>query len=229
MNSTIRRFGDLEAMSQEAASYIAGLIRNADRFSIALSGGNTPKRLYGLLPDQDIDWNKVHLFLGDERYVPPTDPRSNEKMIRETLVRHIDIPASNVYGMYDSAGWRESADRYDAILRSFFAGDSHTFDLALQGMGDDGHTASIFPGEPATYDDRWVITTDGPTESPQRISASLDCLAAADLVLFMVDGAAKASRLAQVIRGEDYPSAVLAGKAKNVEWWVDDAAARELR
>lgn len=224
---TIRRFPDLEAMSVAASDHIAGQIRGVDRFAIALSGGHTPERLYELLGRRsDIDWSHVHLLFGDDRYVPPDDPRSNERMVRERLIDHIDILPENVQAMYSDAGWQASADRYEAILRAFFAGRDYTFDLAIQGMGDDGHTASIFPGTPPPPPDRWVVATKGTAEAPERVSVTLDCLAASREVIFLVTGESKAERLREINDGADYPAGKLARMAKHVEWWVDEAAGR---
>ncbi|HVT11383.1 MAG TPA: 6-phosphogluconolactonase [Fimbriimonadaceae bacterium] len=223
----IRRFPDLEAMSRAASDHIAERIRQAERFSIALSGGHTPGRLYELLGQRgDIDWSRVHLFFGDDRYVPPDDPRSNEKLVRDKLVSHIDIPAENFVPMYSAAGWQESAERYERILRGFFAGRPYTFDLALQGMGDDGHTASIFPGTPPTPSGRWVVATAGTEEAPERVSLTLDCLAASREVIFLVAGESKAERLREIMDGADYPAGELARKSAHAEWWVDEAAGR---
>ncbi|MFI5385088.1 MAG: 6-phosphogluconolactonase [Fimbriimonadales bacterium] len=239
----IRRFPDLEALSWALVDYFANLVHPYDRFCVALSGGNTPKRFYELLSTrEDIEWHKIHLFYGDERYVPPDDPRSNERMIREALVQCIDIPIENVHHIYDPDGWEESARRYNETLHRFFDERDYTFDLALQGMGDDGHTASIFPGvagsagilpacglEARDPVAPWVITTQGPPESPERISCNLDCLAASKEVIFIVSGAEKAKRLEQVIDGDlRFPAAVLAAHAKNVHWWIDEAAASHL-
>jgi len=236
--SSVRRFADLEALSRSLVDNFADLAHSRSRFCVALSGGHTPKRFYELLSERgSIDWGKVHLFLGDERYVSPDDSRSNERMIRETLVGAIDISPANVHPVYDPEGWEESARRYSDLLHRFFDGQDHTFDLALQGMGDDGHTASIFPGRrelaagiPGSLPaDPWAIPTPGPPESPERISCTLDCLAASRQVIFLVDGEAKAQRLKQVLSGDlQFPAAVLASKAKHVQWWVDDAAASLL-
>ncbi|HTQ09773.1 MAG TPA: 6-phosphogluconolactonase [Fimbriimonadaceae bacterium] len=252
-SATIRCFPDLEALSWTLVDHFANLVHPCDRFCVALSGGHTPRRFYQLLGTrQDIEWRKVHLFLGDERYVPPSDERSNEKMIKDELVRQIDIPLANSHWMYDEEGWEYSAKRYDRILHDFFDGRDHTFDLALQGMGDDGHTASIFPGSaefirlrgPSSAGSEGhgalpepdesgaptrVVTTQGPPESPERLSCTLDCLAASREVLFVVAGKDKAERLKQVIDGDlRYPAAALASKAKRVEWWIDEAAASKL-
>jgi len=249
--SSIKRFPDLEALSWALADYFANLVHSHDRFCVALSGGHTPQRFYQLLDTrQDIEWHKIHLFIGDERYVHPSDPRSNERMIQEALVQCIDIPLENVHPVYCEEGWEASALRYDRLLHHFFDERDYTFDLALQGMGEDGHTASIFPGNwerragsrgqgpggreretgPGTLPPGpWVVPTNGPAGSPERISCTLECLAASREVLFVVDGEAKAERLKQVIDGDlQYPAALLAAKAANVQWWVDEAAASRL-
>jgi 6-phosphogluconolactonase len=242
---SVRVFPDREALSWAVARFFADRAPKigeptkvgAPSFCVALSGGSTPQRAYELLSSKgQIDWSRVHLFLGDERYVVPSSPLSNERMVLEALVGSVDIPTENVHPIYSPDGLKESADRYEELLRSFFTGDS-TFDLALQGLGEDGHTASLFPGfhaEPG----RWVVAVpDGhsvtaagldhmESGAPGRITLTLDCLAAAREVVFVVSGESKAEILRDVLAGNQrYPAAVLADRARDVNWWVDAAAA----
>jgi 6-phosphogluconolactonase len=221
----INRFPDLEAMSWAMVNRFVEMAGVHDRFLVALSGGHTPQRFYLLVSTrEDIDWARVHLFLGDDRYVPPDDPRSNELMIREALVQCIDIPIENVHWMYTNDGPEDTARLYEKVLHRYFEGDT-TFDLAIQGIGDDGHTASIFPDTPEPEPWRLVIPTISPFDPPQRVSCTLNCLAASKEVIFMVSGESKAQILKEVLAGDPkYPSAVLAAHAKHVEWWVDEAA-----
>jgi 6-phosphogluconolactonase len=170
----------------------------------------------------------VHIFLGDERYVPPSHALSNEGMIRGDLIDRINLPADSFHPVFDPGGWQHSASAYDELLHRSFDGQPHTFDLAIQGLGQDGHTASIFPNTPAESD-TWVLTTEGPSESRERISVSLGCLAMSREIMFVVSGTEKAAILRDILSGSSkLPAAVLMSKAKTCTWWVDAAAASLL-
>lgn len=231
----VRRFADLEEMSLAVAELFVELSAGGDPFCASLCGGSTPKRSYELITARpEIDWNGVHLFLGDERYVPPDDPRSNERMIRESLVDRVDIPPSQFHTIYRPEGWQESAADYDRELHRLLS-RQQTFGLSLQGMGDDGHTASIFPGSAAfkaefAGQESWAVASQGTPDAPQRVSVTLGCLAASSKIVFLVSGESKAEPLQRVFTEPDahlrYPAAYLASQAKSVEWWVDEMSGR---
>ena len=161
----IRIFDDPEALSRGAAEFFVDAARDAvaarGRFSVALSGGSTPRRTYEMLARPTfrdrVDWARTHVFWGDERCVDPDDPRSNARLAHEALLRHVPVPAGQVHPMDCLPDPREAARRYEALLQNFFAGGEPRFDLILLGLGENGHTASLFPGAPVlTEAARWV-------------------------------------------------------------------------
>ena len=176
-------------------------IQRDGRFSLALSGGSTPLMVYVMLTKVRLDWDRVHLFWGDERCVPPDHADSNYHMARQNLLDHIDIPPTNVYRIQGELPPLQAAQDYENALRAFFPGPQ-TFDLILLGMGDDGHTASLFPGTPAlTARKRWVaaVKHDRPPHPlVDRVSLTLPAINAARQVTFLVSGESKAARLKEV-------------------------------
>ena len=219
-----------------------------DRFSVALAGGNTPRRVYELLATERfkhrVEWPQVDLFFGDERCVPPDHPDSNYAMAYETLISKVQIPAKNVHRIIGEGEPNESARLYENQLRTFFARVSWPrFDLVLLGMGEDGHTASLFPGSQALNEKtKWVVATK-PERSRQvatrpegsrqdRITLTVPVFKQAARVMFLVTGAGKAKRLAQVFHpqpGSDgLPAQAIKPVDGTLEWLVDNAAASLL-
>jgi 6-phosphogluconolactonase len=198
------------------------------RCSLALSGGSTPRPLYEALATQALPWEKIHLFWGDERYVPPTHPDSNLLMTRESWIDRIAIPAANVHPMPTLAGNPEmDAQSYEAQLRQFFEGENWpSFDLILLGMGDDGHTASLFPQTQAlSVRDRWV--TVGNKDGQPRITLTVPLINQARTVIFLVSGENKRPALAEIFSpiGDEltYPSRLI--EPQGELWWLLDEAA----
>jgi 6-phosphogluconolactonase len=236
---------DQAALAEEAARRFVALAQAAitarGRFSVALSGGSTPRGLYerlAQLPYHDtIDWNNVHVFWSDERYVPPDDPESSFRMAREALLAHVPIPAANIYPAPTVGGTPEAAaSAYAATIRAFFGEGRPRFDLILLGMGPDGHTASLFPGAPeltAPSGDLVVIVRDAPKPPPTRLSCTLTLINAAANVLFLIAGADKAATLREVLRGPLEPARLpvqgVRPEQGELVWLVDTAAARELQ
>lgn len=210
----------------------------ADRFSVALAGGNTPRRVYELLAtgrfEHRVEWPQVDLFFGDERCVPPDHPDSNYAMASEALISKVAIPAKNVHRIIGEGKPGESATLYENQLRTFFAGASWPrFDLVLLGMGEDGHTASLFPGSDALNEkSKWVVPAKPPGSKHDRITLTVPVFNHAARVVFLVTGAGKAERLAQVLRpqpGSDpLPAQVIQPVAGSLEWLVDSGAASLL-
>ena len=224
----VRVFSDLEALSHEAAQLFVQQAREATgNFKVALAGGNTPKRLYELLagpPYRDsVDWAKVEVYFGDERWVPPTHPESNEWMARAALLDHVPIPANQVFPMYRVGDVQAGANAYEALLK-----DKAPLDLGLLGMGDDGHTASLFPGIPELWErDRLVVPTTSPNGVPQRLSMTVRALQASKLLVFLVSGANKKEPLKRALADDDSnrpPSGLVAKGAQQAFWFVDSAA-----
>ena len=241
-------FDSPEEVALAAAERFAGNAREAITehgvFSVALAGGNTPRRVYELLasnPFRDlIEWSSVHLFFGDERCVPPDHPDSNYGMVYKALISAIDIPAVNVHRMLGEGNAEESAASYEEELRDFFAEVSWPrFDLVLLGMGEDGHTASLFPGSDAVMEEsKWVVATrmEKPLEiqSQQRLTLTLPVFNHAAHVVFLVTGKGKAERLAEVLdlphgarreKTASLPAQLIQPLNGSLEWLVDKAAA----
>ena len=213
-----------------------------ERFSVALAGGNTPRRVYELLATERfknrIEWSQVHLFFGDERSVPPDHPDSNFAMAYESLISKVPIPAKNVHRIIGEGNADENAQAYENRLRAFFAGLSWPrFDLVLLGMGEDGHTASLFPNSPALRETaRWVVATRNEQSGQDRITLTIPVFNHARRVMFFVTGEKKAQRLKEVLRrepgSEQLPArAVTPSKEMpggTMEWLVDAEAAALL-
>lgn len=217
---------------QQAMSSTSSAIAKQDRFTIVLSGGSTPKQLYEALATADLPWSKIHIFWGDERYVRADHPDSNQRMARQAWLDKIDIPADNIHPM-DTSGSdpQEDAKRHEAELKEFFQQEqSPKFDLILLGMGDDGHTASLFPKTDAlSVKDRLV--TVGNHDGEPRITFTVPLINQADCVIFLVAGANKQSALEHVFapQGDEtqYPSRLIQPQGELL-WLLDRAAAEEL-
>lgn len=233
-----------------AARLIATTARDAiaqrGRFSLVLSGGSTPEKTYALLGNSDLgtelDWRSTFLFFGDERFVPSDDPDSNLGMARRSLIERLAIPASHVFQMpTDGPDAADGAQRYGETISQFFGvpGDSKpppAFDLVLLGLGDDGHTASLFPGKPSlSVKDRWV-TSSPPGRLPppvDRITLTFPILNRARQVLFLVAGDKKAEIVRELLEDapavEKYPAAGILPTDGKVTWLLDEAAAKLLK
>jgi 6-phosphogluconolactonase len=236
----VRISADLAALSAEAAAAVAeGLIAAAGATggaSLVLSGGSTPRALYEVLASgyrDRIPWQSVHVYWGDERYVPPDDPASNYRMAREYLLDHVPCPDANVHPMptrFDAPS--DAASDYESMLRSRFAGAALDFDVLLLGIGTDGHTASLFPGS-RVLDERehWVIAVEAPAEPPRRLTLTLPALLHAKTTCVLAAGADKAEPLHLAldtpINPDRWPVSALRRAEGPVIWFCDrDAAAR---
>ncbi len=238
VKADVRIFPDVESLSRAAAQALVDRINatvlRGGRFFLALAGGNTPRALYRVLAADyrhEVPWEQVHVFWGDERYVPPNDPRSNYRMARETLLDHVDIPAKNIHPMpTDYAGPEDAARAYERTLKNYFSLPSPWFNAVLLGLGSDGHTASLFPGSSALEEKQsWVVAAEGPTEPRRRITLTLPVLAHSDQVYFLVSGSGKAEALRRSLADTPDPrncpaASVRLGRA-SVVWWADRAAA----
>ena len=229
---------DLDALSLGAAEAAVGIINDAvwrtGRCSLVLSGGSTPIALHRLLAStfhDRIPWAQVHVFWGDERYVPSDDPRSNYRMAKATLLDHVPCPPANIHPMPTHLGEPAvAAHAYEATLDHYWAGEEPRLDLVLLGMGRDGHTASLFPGSPALHEQqRWVVMTRAPAEPVLRLTLTLPALARSAHAHFLVAGADKADALKHVLSGTAdptlYPAAAVRPVNGEVIWWVDREAA----
>lgn len=198
---------------------------------VALSGGSTPKTLFELLATPEwaarFDWPRIHLWFSDERDVPSDDPQSNFNSANVALFRKINIPAGHIHRAQTELGAANAADGYEAEIRAALPAP-FAFDVILLGMGDDGHTASLFPGTLAGLPDgRLVVAHFVPKVNMQRITFTLGLINAARCVIFLVAGASKASPLAQALGMKPMPAVLpsaLVQPAGELVWLVDKAA-----
>jgi 6-phosphogluconolactonase len=237
-------YPDTNTLSQQAAQFIVRLANESivtrGRFSIALSGGSTPKVLYGLLgsePYRDqIDWSKVDIFWSDERCVPPDSADSNYHMAREVLLSRVPLSPQQVRRMpADQPDHDAAAQAYTHEMRQSFgtSGIPH-FDLIQLGMGPEGHTASLFPHQASLHEQqRLVIYVNVPKPPPPRLTFTPPILNAARHVLFLVTGAEKADAVQAVLEGdynpEEYPAQIVRPASGEVVWMLDEAAAGKLK
>ncbi len=236
MKPNLRVYADLASLNKAVAENIAELASNkTERFHLTLSGGNTPQTLYTLLATNfrdKIPWESVHLFWGDERYAPPSDPMSNYHMVRQALIDRVRIAPSNVHPIPTNfPDPDQAAKTYEAVLRTCFPTPWPTFSLVLLGLGNDGHTASLFPNSPALEErKRWVMPTLGPTEPHRRITLTLPALTHAKQIYFLVAGVDKADALRRTLtEGSNTPAAQLLSQRPDTVLWTDEAAARQVR
>ncbi len=235
-------YPDSESFINGAADFIAGLAAQAvaerGRFAIALSGGGTPRPIYARLTTAGygdrIDWSKVHIFFGDERCVPPDDSRSNYRMAREALLDHVALPAENMHRIRGEEEPALEALRYEQeIARLYRSAGFPAFDLILLGMGDNGHTASLFPGTAALREHtRWVVAQYVEVMSTWRVTFTAPLINAARHVAFLAKGAGKAQMLWNVLEGpyqpDVLPSQLIQPVSGELHWFVDAAAAAKV-
>src|SRR5262245_10042141 len=201
---------DINEISSHAAFLFVEAVQSSERFSVALSGGHTPKSLYSLLATDNyrkkIDWNKVHIFWGDERCVGPTDDQSNYRMARESLLEKVPIPQQNIHRVLaELPDHNTAAENYEKQLRESFnmPKDWPRFDLILLGMGPDGHTASLFPETAALQDDTHLVTANYVEKfGTFRITFTYPLINNAAFVLFLITGEDKAQALKEVLEGK---------------------------
>lgn len=238
----IQIHSDLESLSRAAAELFVKQARQAvqarGRFSVALSGGHTPERTYQLLAQEplraQVPWAHVHVFWGDERCVPPDDPRSNERMAHRTLLDQVPLPPSQIHPIRCADTPRQAAEEYEALLRDFFAGGSPRFDLVFLGLGENGHTASLFPGTPAVEEqERWAVAVYVRERTMWRVTLTALVINQAEVVAFLVAGATKAQILHRVLEGPSDPHSLpaqLIHPTDGVQYWlVDTKASKNLR
>lgn len=238
MMRQVEILADKAALIQRSLELVLEKLQSAiaerGQFTIALSGGSTPKPLYEALAQQNVPWEKVQVFWGDERYVPPTHPDSNEGMARAAWLDQVPIPAANIHPMpTDEADPAIAAQKHEQELQQFFQispGEFPVLDLVLLGMGDDGHTASLFPHTQALEVTDRLITV-GNKDGQPRLTFTAPLINHARCVLFMVAGESKQPALAAVFapegNAETYPSRFIQ-PAGELWWLLDQAAGKNL-
>jgi 6-phosphogluconolactonase len=268
----IQSFPTPDALADAVARYIvaqaASAIAATGRFTLALSGGSTPRAAYSRLAYGDLshqlDWQCTHVLWGDERCVPPDDPRSNYRMAKEALLDRVPIPPDHIHRIRGEDEPQNAAADYESTLRSLLARHPEhseepalnevkgslesprpsrrdpslalrmtNLDLVLLGLGEDGHTASLFPGQPAVHEnERWVMAVPAPTGDMWRVTLTPAVLDLAHNVTFVVSGASKSQRLAQVLEGpftpDLLPAQAIHPRQGRLTWMVDSAAASGL-
>jgi 6-phosphogluconolactonase len=229
-----------QAAADEVIHAATEAVAQRGRFTIALSGGSTPKNLYTLIAanaSANLPWAQMFFFWGDERHVPPDDPDSNYRMAKEAFLSKIPVPPGNVFRIpAENPDAAAAAEAYEQTLRKFFAvgaGEFPRFDLILLGMGPDGHAASLFPETAALQEkSRLVVANWVEKLGTSRITFTLPLLNAARCVAFLVSGIDKAEALHEVLEGnapgEKYPSKLVQPSAGKLIWFVDRAAASQL-
>jgi len=239
------RLEDLEALSQEAARRWLSIAQQAvaerGKFSIAISGGHTPRRLYEIMAaspyKEQVPWAQTHVFWADERRVPPSDPQSNYLMACEALLNHVTVPPAQVYRMMGEGLLSDSTADYENKLKRYFElgpRDWPRFDLVLLGLGPDGHTASMFPGTRAVSDlTHMVLVYEVPQMHMERVTLTRRVFNNSRNVIFLVSGADKAKAVAATLEGPDLPSThpaqVIQLTDGHLVWLVDQAAAADLK
>ena len=242
MKPEIRLFKDLEELSRTAAELFmeqaAQSIAERGRFLVALNGGSTPTRLFELLATDfqgKVNWTQVHAFWGDERCVPPDDPGSSYGQARDTLLSRVLIPEANVHRVKGELGPAEASKEYSLTLQEFA---SHPlswprFDLVYLGMGEDGHTASLFPGSPVDVSEPTMPVTAHYQDRPaNRVTLTPVVFNSTCMVIFMATGEKKAQTLSEVLSGrynpELYPAQRIQPTDGRLIWLVDEAAASNM-
>jgi 6-phosphogluconolactonase len=235
-------FADKESFIKGSAEFIADIgaraIADRGRFTLALSGGSTPKPIYTRLATPEyrdrLDWSRTHIFFGDERCVPPDDSRSNYRMVREAWFEPANLPAGNIYRIRGEDDQAVEALRYEQeIARLYRTRTFPPFDLILLGMGDNGHTASLFPGTASLRETvRWVVPQYVEVMQTWRVTFTAPLINAARHVAFMAEGAAKAQMLWNVLKGpfqpDVLPSQLIQPSNGELHWLVDAAAAAQV-
>jgi 6-phosphogluconolactonase len=242
MKPEIRIFKSIEELSHKAAEIFveraSRAIEERGRFLVALNGGSTPSRLFQLLGTDyrgQIDWNKTHIFWGDERLVPAENPESSYGQARDLFLSQADIPAENIHPINGKLEPADAATEYANTLKQFAAAplEFPRFDLIYLGMGEDGHTASLFPGSAVDTNDLVIPVTAQYQDRPsQRITLTPRVFNAAHRIAFMATGEKKARTLAEVLsdkyKPEYYPVQRIEPKNGRVLWLVDEDAASRL-
>ncbi|MFT3703598.1 MAG: 6-phosphogluconolactonase [Agriterribacter sp.] len=227
-----------KVLAEWITSTIETVLQKQDRFTWVVTGGNSPKQLYDLLSNAPyktrIDWSKLHIFWGDERAVPFNDDRNNAKMTYEHLLNNVPVIPSQVHVMRTDIEPAQSAREYETILKTYFTETGNTFDLVLSGMGDDGHTLSLFPGTAVIHEQQaWVSAFYLAPQQMFRITLTAPIVNRAAKVAFLTFGAGKAKALFQVLEGQKnvdvYPSQIIQPASGELHWFTDKAAAELLK
>lgn len=226
-----------QEVAQDFATYLMKAAEGKKSFTVALSGGSTPKIVFDLLAEKhtSVDWSRFHFYWGDERCVPSTDGQSNYKMTVDHLFSKIDIPEVNIHRILGENDPEAEAIRYAALLEDQLETENEVpqFDLVILGMGDDGHTASIFPHEIELWDSsNWCEVATHPDSGQKRVSITGDVINNAKAVAFLVTGASKVEKVKTILNQEedfrDYPASLVSPLSGELHWFMDTDAAKGI-
>ncbi len=229
----------LSDLNQSFTVWLKTILAEKEIVTIALSGGSTPKSLFDYwagLPEGEIDWHKMKFFWGDERCVPPTDAESNYKMTREHLLDLVPVPEDHIFRILGENDPGKEANRYGEILQHNLeiVNGTPSFDIIMLGMGDDGHTASIFPHEMTLWDSgENCVAATHPLSGQKRVSLTGKVINNARNVVFLVTGINKAGKVKEIISdpvlaAKQYPAARVQPDPGNLYWFLDERAAQKL-
>ena len=235
----IQIFSSLNELNKSFTEWFKEVDSSGKQITVALSGGSTPKSLFGYwssLPEGEIDWTNIKFFWGDERCVAPEDSESNFKMTKEHLFNNINIPKENIFRIKGENNPTDEAKRYGELLNSELEQQNGTpvFDIVILGMGDDGHTASIFPHEIELWNnENNCVTATHPDSGQKRVSLTGNVINAAKNVVFLVTGSNKADKVKEIIEQPEvaekkYPAALVQPDSDNLYWYLDEAAAEKM-
>lgn len=222
------------ATTEQIVNLIGQAIQKNGFCNIALSGGNTPREVYSMLamhPYRDrVNWNGIHLFWGDERMVPPEHQDSNFRMVQQTLLKHINIPEGNVHRIRGETAPEKAAAEYARMLHDSFRKDTPCFDLILLGIGEDGHTASLFPDTDAIEEcERHVVAVFVPRLNAWRVTLTLPVLNAAREIFFLVSGRSKSNIIQRIMSinnpTKEFPASMVNPENGILHWMLDSDAA----
>ena len=231
-----RTFESTEALAHDVAEWLCGLARASDRiFAVCLSGGSTPRRLYECLAAPDIasrfPWSRTHWFWGDERFVPHDHPDSNFRMARDAFLSRVAVPDDNIHAVpTEGLSPDQAASAYETMLTRFYGADTLApdrplFDVTLLGIGEDGHTASLFPGQPTLQETRrWAVAVVG-AKAEARITLTYPVLDSSREVAFLVTGKEKRGVVARAQAGDRTLPAAVVHPVGLLHWFTDRAAA----
>ena len=232
---------DIDELSEQVAAwmtiYIEAVLKKQNRFTLVLSGGSTPKKLYQLLASDKykdkIKWDKLHFFWGDERFVPFTDDRNNAKMAFENLLNHVNVLKHQVRVMRTDIEPEAAAIEYENLLHEYFSNDKHTFDLALLGLGDDAHVLSLFPEYDIVKEKRnWVKAFYLEEQKMYRITLTPPVVNGSGRIAFLVSGKEKSTALQHILSDKHnpdlYPAQSIQPYNDQLYWWVDEPAHQVL-
>jgi len=238
---------NIDELNWQVAEWIVDVINEVlekrDRFTIVLSGGSTPKKLYQLLASEEfrnkINWQKLHVFWGDERCVAFSDERNNAKMAFDVMLSHVPVPKAQIYIMRTDIDSVVSANEYEGILKSYFPNSTEsppltTFDLVLLGLGDNAHTLSLFPGEEIIHEKKyWVKAVFVKEVDMQRITLTTPVVNLSSRIAFLVSGHDKAEAVSHVLLNDYapdlYPAQVINPAHGELYWFLDEAAAMRIK